>query len=89
MRKFIIAYDLNKPGQNYNKVERALEGMGFKRVGDGQGNLTTLWIGGDGLTRSKIVTKMKEVVDKNDEIWIVPILNAHKTKLTPLKRLAR
>lgn len=68
MSMFLLAYDLPKPGQDYNALEDVLKGAAnSKRI------LRSTWLL---TTKESIETwnnKLKEVVDDNDRFFLTDI----------------
>jgi CRISPR/Cas system-associated endoribonuclease Cas2 len=66
--KYLITYDLNSPGQNYNALYEAI-----KKLGDWQHPLQNTWFVDSSYSASQIRDHLKEVVDRNDKIFVCEI----------------
>ena len=85
MAVFFIAYDLDKPGQNYAAVHKLLKKWGAKRV------LESTWVVRMDSSASKILESMngeKDAFDSNDRIVVIEEADwtSHKS-MTPIKEI--
>jgi hypothetical protein len=70
MPLFLIAYDLDKPGQNYDAIHEQLEEWGAKRV------LESAWMLNTNLTTEEMrdtLTETDGLLDSNDRLVIVRV----------------
>jgi CRISPR-associated endonuclease Cas2 len=65
MSKFYVAYDLDKPGQNYQNLWDELDSLGAQRVQD------SVWVLKSDNTESEIRDTLKQHIDQNDRILVV------------------
>jgi CRISPR/Cas system-associated endoribonuclease Cas2 len=65
MAKFYVAYDLDKPGQNYPELWNELESLGAKRVQD------SVWVLASDSSSSDIRDTLQQYVDSNDRLLVV------------------
>ena len=68
MSAVLISYDLNNPGQKYEKVIEAI-----KSLGDWIHILQSTWIVSTSLTSDAVRDKVKAQADDNDLILVVSI----------------
>lgn len=62
---YLVSYDLKKKGQDYTKIENALENFGFS-----QRILTTTWIVRNGPPAKDLLSFLKGYIDDNDELFV-------------------
>ncbi len=70
MALFLIAYDLDKPGQNYDAMHEQLEEWGAKRV------LESTWMLNSSLTTAEMrdtLSATKGLLDSNDRLVVVRV----------------
>jgi hypothetical protein len=67
MKPFLISYDLDKPGQNYDKLIARLKVHGAVRVLFSQWALSTAW------TAEQLANDLHAYTDSNDRILVVEI----------------
>ncbi len=65
MAKFYVAYDLDKPGQNYPNLWDELDSLGAQRVQD------SVWVLASNSTASAIRDTLQQHIDKNDRLLVV------------------
>ena len=65
MAKFYVAYDLDKPGQNYPNLWDELDSLGAQRVQD------SVWVLASDRTSEAIRDTLKQHIDKNDRLLVV------------------
>ena len=65
--KFLISYDLDKPGQNYKDLTNGLERSGARRVLKSAWALNTTW------TAAQIRDWVKQRIDSNDRIVVTEL----------------
>jgi CRISPR/Cas system-associated endoribonuclease Cas2 len=65
MSKFYVAYDLDKPGQNYPELWEELESLGAKRVQD------SVWVLLSNSTTAVLRDTLQQHIDKNDRLLVV------------------
>jgi hypothetical protein len=65
---YIIAYDLNKPGQDYDHIEKQISKLlAHSRI------LRSTWIVKTKRTAQEIFDLLKPALDRNDEVFIAQI----------------
>jgi len=69
---YIITYDLNKPGQNYNELYEAI-----KKIGDWIHPLDSNWLVETDITARQISNRLKEKIDKNDSLLVIKVTKDH------------
>ena len=67
MQKLLISYDLDKPGQDYSRLIKALEGIGAERI------LYSGWILRRDNTPVQIRDYLKRFIDTNDMLLVVAL----------------
>lgn len=67
MSLYLISYDLDQPGQNYDQLIAALKGKGATRV------LYSAWALRTGSNAVQIRDWVKQFVDSNDRILVCPL----------------
>ena len=72
-KKFIVTYDLSKPGQEYKALYEALEDLGAERIVDSTWEL----ISQDG-TASFIGQDLGHHLDVNDRLFVAEIVDPHQ-----------
>lgn len=78
MTIFLVAYDLDKPKQNYDAVHAKLEELGAERV------LESTWMLKSTKSTSQIrdiLTDTKGLIDTNDRVIVVKVANWHAANL--------
>lgn len=72
-RKYIVAYDLNAPGQKYKKMTEALEtyGTNQKKI------LETTWLLKTRKSAQEIYDGLKAYLDSNDRIIVIEVVPAN------------
>ena len=65
MKPFLISYDLDKPGQNYDGLISRLKQYNAKRV------LMSQWILGSSASALEILKDLRRFMDSNDRILVV------------------
>lgn len=68
MKTLMIGYDLNTPGQDYNKLFDAI-----KSYGTWWHHLDSTWIIKTDKTPSQVRDHLKQFLDKNDELLVVTL----------------
>ena len=68
MSALLISYDLNKPGQNYDKLYAKI-----KELRTWWHYLDSTWIVVSALTPSQAFERLKPVLDKSDSVLIVNV----------------
>lgn len=63
-----VDYDLNKPGQNYERLFKALETLGAKRI------LLSKWILSSNLTAEALGTYLGQFIDANDRLFVAELV---------------
>lgn len=71
MAAYLITYDLNSPGQNYNDLHNAI-----KDLGTWWHCLDSTWIIKSNLTVVQIRDSLSTKIDKNDSLLVVSISTA-------------
>ncbi len=74
--KYLISYDLMKPGQNHDRINERLEGLGAVKV------LRTVWvIERYGTTVEKLRGMIDDCIDLNDRLLIARFndVNSYRT----------
>lgn len=69
MTKYMIGYDLNRPGQNYDKLTEAIKGVGS----NWWHCLDSSWIVISNLTAVQIRDTLAPHIDKNDELLVAAL----------------
>ncbi len=65
MTVFQIDYDLQDPGQDYDKISSVIEGLG-----DSFHALDSTWFVECDLSRKEVRNKVEDATDKNDQIIV-------------------
>lgn len=68
MSALLITYDLNKPGQNYDKLHEKIKGLGAWWH-----HLDSTWIVVTTLSPSQTFDRLKPALDDSDNVLIVNI----------------
>lgn len=78
MNNLFISYDLISPGQNYNAVTEAIQGMGYwAKV-----HYSLYYVSTD-LDEKQALTRVQVAADRNDKIIVISALSAVWTNLLP------
>ena len=64
MKRFIVSYDLLRPGQNYHQLFNALEVLGAKRA------LLSLWVLRGDYKALSIRDHLMRYIDQNDRVIV-------------------
>jgi hypothetical protein len=67
MAKYLISYDLDKPGQDYHRLIAELERLGAIRV------LYSEWVWQSTSTAMEIRDHLKSFIDSNDMLLVVAL----------------
>ena len=67
MAKYLVSYDLDKPGQDYPRIIRELERLGAIRI------LYSEWILQIQWTAMQLCTHLQSFVDRNDMLLVVAL----------------
>ena len=67
MNKYLVSYDLDKPGQDYPRIITELERLGARKV------LYSEWILRTTQTAMQLCTHLSSFVDGNDKLLVVAI----------------
>jgi hypothetical protein len=67
MARYLISYDLDKPGQNYTPLIKELERLGAGRI------LYSEWVWQSTSTAAEIRDHLKSFVDANDMLLVVAL----------------
>ena len=73
MSAYLITYDLNKVGQNYEKVYEEI-----KKLGSWAHWLDSTWFVKSSLTADEIVGKLKKHFDSNDTLFVVEMTSNYQ-----------
>lgn len=75
---YLISYDLNKPGQDYESLYKAIKGCSsyWTHV------LDSVWIIKSSLSADVIRDRILAVIDKNDSILVIQVTNNYSGWLT-------
>ena len=68
--KYVLSYDLNQPGQNYQRLWDALESFEARRVLESQWKFERINIDASGL-----LEYFKQFIDGNDRLLIISLDN--------------
>lgn len=68
MSVYLITYDLNSPGQNYEKLYETI-----KSFGECAHYLDSTWFVKTGFSKTQIREKLEVVLDKNDHFFICTV----------------
>ncbi len=71
MTTYLITYDLNRPGQNYNELFEAI-----KAVGTWWHCLDSTWIVKSNLTAVQVRDSLSPKIDNNDSLLVVALSGA-------------
>jgi CRISPR/Cas system-associated endoribonuclease Cas2 len=78
MTHLLIAYDLNKPGQDYRDLIQTIKSLGpTKRI------QRSVWMANTKLTAQKVLRMLREVVDNNDLLLVIKLIRADYTTSIP------
>lgn len=64
---YLISYDLDKPGQNYGRLERALQEFGAVRV------LFSQWVLKSKATAAQLRDHFQKSIDTNDRLLVTEV----------------
>lgn len=67
MKKYLISYDLDKPGQDYPRIIKELERLGAIRI------LYSEWIWKATWTAVQVRDHLKSFIDSNDMLLVVAL----------------
>ena len=67
MAKYLVSYDLDKPGQDYPRIIRELERLGAIRILYSEWILQTAW------TAMQLCTHLQSFIDGNDMLLVVAL----------------
>ncbi len=65
---YIITYDLNNPGQDYQSLFRKIQSLGEVRH-----PLQNLWILSTNYNATKVRDEIRSVIDPNDKVFIAQL----------------
>ncbi len=68
MKCYMIGYDLNRPGQNYEELEDAI-----KSLGTWWHNLDSTWIVMTGMSAAEIRDNLSSHIDRNDKLLVAQL----------------
>lgn len=71
MRAYLITYDLNRPGQNYDVLFAAL-----KNIGTHWHFMQNAWIVQTQLSAEQVRDNLARYIDRNDKLWVSLITEA-------------
>jgi len=74
---YAISYDLNSPGQKYQRVKEAIESCG-----DSIKPMESFWLVDSNLTYSQISEKVRQVHDANDRHFVMRMSREYQGWLT-------
>ncbi|MGV0070022.1 hypothetical protein ACRU44_20060 [Mycobacterium colombiense] len=64
MARFMVSYDLSKPGRNYEDLFKVLKSFDYTKP------LESVWFLSSGLSTTAIRDKIKAVLDRNDHLLV-------------------
>jgi hypothetical protein len=67
MKKFLVSYDLDKPGQDYPRIWKELERLGAKRA------LYSQWVMKSDWTAAQLRDYFRDFIDSNDRLLVVSL----------------
>ncbi|MFB2938361.1 hypothetical protein ACE1B6_24200 [Aerosakkonemataceae cyanobacterium BLCC-F154] len=70
----LVTYDLNKRGQNYQKLTEAI-----KSLGDWWHYLDSTWLLKTRLTTEQVANRLKQEIDDNDSLLVIEV-NPHNSR---------
>lgn len=70
MKLHIVSYDLNTPGQNYDRLIKRLTEIGAKRI------LFSQWMLKSGLNAAELRDDLARYIDPNDKLLVADVTNA-------------
>ncbi|WP_069997771.1 hypothetical protein [Cellulosilyticum sp. I15G10I2] len=73
MKVFLISYDLNKSGQDYNSLYEAIKACSYSDTW--WHYLDSTWIIKSNLSVSQVSDKLKSVMDDNDSLLVIEVIN--------------
>lgn len=68
MAKYLITYDLNKPGQDYSGLYAAIQGLGLYKH-----PLDSTWFVKTSKTGENIRDALKQKIDGNDKLFVTEV----------------
>lgn len=77
-KPFMISYDLNAPGQNYEKVKDVITNFGGAYIKLQK----SFWLVRNDLTADEMARDILNVVDKNDSIFVCELNNDYQGNTT-------
>lgn len=66
-KPFVVSYDLDKPGQNYGRIDKALRDLGATRILFSQWALKSVY------TATQLMEHLKGYIDTNDRLLVTEI----------------
>ena len=73
---YMISYDLNKPGQNYSDLYKAI-----KKCGVWWHHLDSTWLVDSKFTVDEITNHLLKFMDKNDFLLVFHLAKSHQGQL--------
>lgn len=70
MAKYLITYDLNRPGQVYSELADKINELGSVNHG-----MQNVWFLKTDKNASQIIDELRSVVDNNDELFVAELGN--------------
>lgn len=67
MKKYVISYDLDSPGQDYARIWKELNRLGAKRV------LYSQWVMKSNNSAGQLRDYFKDFIDTNDRLLVVSL----------------
>lgn len=78
MRPYCVSYDLKKPGQNYAGLIDEL-----KKCAEWWHYLGSTWLVTTNESVHQLSARLRQVIDKNDDLLVIGITNDHDGWLPP------
>jgi len=74
---YLISYDLNKPGQNYDDLYQEIKELGSSRWHD----LDSTWLVDTKLNANQISDRLKKHIDENDFFLVIGVTSDYAGRL--------
>ncbi|MEK5167185.1 hypothetical protein NYE69_33425 [Paenibacillus sp. FSL R5-0527] len=71
MSVYVVSYNLNKAGQDYNGLYEVLKSFGYCKY------LDSTWLIATNLTADQLWQRIQPHVDKNDRVLIIRVTNEY------------
>lgn len=73
-KPYIISYDLDEPGQEYEQVKKIIESFGGAYIKIQE----SVWLVRTSLSPEDMCTQLQQAMDKNDSLFICELINNYQ-----------